>query len=133
MKIHRILLQVAVLGALLLSSAVLASAQETPKTPSEIPHREVTKLVVENNNFLDVHIYGMRNGYYRSLGTVTGLSKAELTIPESLTIPGADFEILADPIGSNLSYQTGPILLGTSREVDLTIQGDLALSSFMVK
>ena len=98
-----------------------------------IADKDAIKLVVENNNFLDMHVYGMRDGYYRSLGMVTGLSKAEFTIPESLTIPGGDFQILADPIGGTLSYQTDAIVLGTSKEVDLTIQNDLALSSFVLR
>jgi hypothetical protein len=120
------------LGALLLTAAVSATAQEAPKA-TDHAGREAVKLVVKNNNYLDVHIYGMRDGYYRSLGMVTGLSKAEFTIPETLMIPGGDFQILADPIGGTLSYLTDPIVIGTSKEVDLLIQSDLAMSSFALR
>lgn len=133
MRVSKVLFPASLFGALFLTLAVTASGQEVPKKPAEKPKREVIKLVVENNNFLDMHVYAMRDEVYRSLGVVTGLSQAELTIPELMTTPGADFEILADPIGSNLSYQTGPILMGSSRELHLILQGDLALSTFFVR
>jgi len=129
MKIFRTSFLASLLGILLLTVAIAASAQEAPKKAE----KSVIKLMVENNNYLDMHIYGMRDGYYRSLGIVTGLSKAELTIPETLLIPGSDFQILADPIGGTLSYQTEAIVMGTGTEVDLTIQNNLALSSFIIR
>jgi hypothetical protein len=133
MKISRSLFRGSALGALLLALAVSASAQETPKKASDKSDGSAIKLMVENNNYLDMHLYGMRNGYYSSIGVVTGLSKAELIIPETLTTPGGEFQILADPIGGTVSYLTDPIILGTSREVDLTIQNALELSSFTIR
>jgi len=132
-KIFRTSFLASMLGTLLLTVAISASAQEAPKKASEKSEKSVIKLVVENNNYLDMHIYGMRDGFYRSLGVVTGLSKAELTIPETLLTPGSDFQILADPIGGTLSYHTEAIVMGTGKEVDLTIQNDLALSSFTLR
>lgn len=132
-KVFRTSSLASALGALLLALAVSASAQEAPKTPSGTTDRSTITLMVENNNFLEVHVYGMRDGYFRSLGTVTGLSKAKLTIPETLTTPGADFRILADPIGGTLSYLTDPIVMGTGQEVELRIQNDLALSYFTIR
>lgn len=125
--------RVSALTVLFLALASSASAQEAPKKVAEKSHRETIKLEVENNNYLDMHIYGVRDGYFRSLGVVTGLTSEELTIPETLTLPGAEFQILADPIGGTVSYLTDPIVLGTGKEVDLTVQNDLALSSFSVR
>jgi len=133
MKIPRTSFLASALGALLLTLAVSASAQEAPKKMADRSVREGIKLVVENNNYLDMHVYGMREGYYRSLGMVTGLSKAEFMIPESLTIPGGDFQILADPIGGTLSYQTDPIVISNGEEIDLLIQNNLALSSVTLR
>lgn len=133
MKIFRTSFLASLLGTLLLTMAISASAQEAPKKASEKAEKSVVKLMVENNNYLDMHIYGMRDGFYRSLGVVTGLGKAELTIPETLLTPGSDFQILADPIGGTLSYQTEAIVMGTGKEVDLTIQNNLALSSFIIR
>lgn len=133
MRITRASFLPSALGVLFLTLAASASAQETPKKVASKPDKEAIKLVVENNNYLDMHVYGMRDGYYRSLGMVTGLSTAEFTIPESLALPGGDFQILADPIGGTLSYQTDPIVISTSKEIDLLIQNNLALSSFTLK
>ena len=133
MKITRTSFLTSAFGALLLALAVSASAQEAPKKVAAKPEKEAVKLVVENNNYLDIHVYGMRDGYYRSLGMVMGLSKAEFTIPETLMNPGGDFQILADPIGGTLSYQTDPIVISTSKEIDLVIQNSLAQSYFTLR
>jgi hypothetical protein len=133
MKLFRTMSRASALGAILLTVAVSASAQEAPKKAADKTDRNTIKLVVENNNYLDMHVYGMRDGYYRSLGVVTGLSKAELKIPADLTWPGADFQILADPIGGTISYLSDAIVMGTGKELDLTLQNDLALSSFMIR
>lgn len=133
MNLFRTSYRASALGALLLTVVVSASAQEAPKKVASKPEKEVVKLVVENNNYLDIHVYGMRDGYYRSMGVVTGLSKSEFTIPEILMNPGGDFQILADPIGGTLSYQTDPIVISTSKEVDLVLQGNLGLSYFTLK
>jgi hypothetical protein len=125
--------RVSALTVFFLAMASSVSAQEAPKKVAEKSHKETIKLEVENNNFLDMHIYGVRDGYFRSLGVVTGLTSEELTIPETLTLPGAEFQILADPIGGTLSYLSDPIVLGTGKEVDLTVQNDLALSSYVVR
>jgi hypothetical protein len=125
--------RVSALTVFFLALASSASAQEAPKKVAEKSHKETITLEVENNNYLDMHIYGVRDGYFRSLGVVTGLTSEALTIPETLTLPGAEFQILADPIGGTLSYLTDPIVLGTGKEVDLTVQSDLALSSYSVR
>jgi hypothetical protein len=133
LRIRRVLPRLSVMAIFLLTLAGSVSAQEAPKKPTETPKREQVKLMVENNNYLDVHVYGVRNGYSVSLGMVSGLSKAELKIPDMLTATGEPFEILAHPIGGNLSYQTDPIILGSSKEVVLLVENALSLSSFLLR
>jgi hypothetical protein len=115
-------------GALVLFLAASAAAQEPPVKPSAKQQEQAIKLVVENHNYLDMNVYAMRDGMYRPLGVVTGLSKAELAIPRFMTMGETDFELLANPIGSNRSYLTGPILFGSAKEIDLTIESDLGRS-----
>jgi hypothetical protein len=133
MKSSRSLVRGSAVAALLLALAGSASAQEAPKKAPDNSPRNGIKLVVENHNYLDMHLYWMRDGAYHSLGMVTGLSKEELTIPEDLAIPGRDFQILADPIGDPLSYLTDPIIVVLGQEVDLNIEADLALTSFTIR
>jgi hypothetical protein len=132
-KMPQHLTRASLAGAFVLILATAASAQEAPPKPSDKPRREDIQLVVQNDNYWDMHIYAMRGGLYRSLGIVTGLSTAELKVPEYLTLAGADFQVIADPIGSNLSYMTGPIVMGNAREIDLSVGADLALSSYVLK
>ena len=123
-------------SALTLSGAVPSYAQEvTGKEPPKEATKEkaVVKLRVDNANFLGVHIYAIRDGYIRSLGFVEGLARAELTLPEVFVAPIGEFRVLADPLGSRVGYLSDPVLLGTSKEVDLTVENQLEFSHVTVR
>jgi len=132
-KILRGMTRASLAGALSLMLAASASAQVWPEEPAEQTAKDAVKLKVENLDYWDMHVYMMRDGYYRSLGVVPGLGTGEFSIPAYMALPGGDFEILADPVGSNLSYQTGPIEIGTAAELDVTLQSNLTLSSYTLK
>jgi len=132
-KVLHGLTRIPLAGALLLIMAASVSAQEAPENASYTPKGDAVKLVVDNNNFWDMHMYVMRDGAYRSLGVVSGLSRTNLEIPRSLTASGGELQILADPIGERMSYFSGPIVLGTANEIDLMLQSDLSLSWFTLK
>jgi hypothetical protein len=114
-------------------ASATAWGQETQQKPLVKTKGEDIRLVVENDNYLDTHIYAMQGGLYRSLGIVTGLSTAELKVPQYLAMGGTDFQIVADPIGSSLSYMSGPIVIGSANEIDLTVAANLAFSSYMLR
>ena len=127
------LTQAALAGALILVSAASVSAQQAQSKESGKSKRNEVTLAVQNDNYWDMHVYAMRDGAYWSLGFAPGLSHAKFTIPEFMTAPTSDFQILAKPVGSNVSYMTGPILMGTANEIDLTLQNDLVFSSFLLR
>ena len=132
-KVLHGLTRASLVGVFLLVLTASVSAQEAPKKPSDKSKSDDVKLVVENNNYWDIHVYALRAGIYRSLGVVPGLGQADFKIPHDLTVTGGDFQILADPIGQRISYLSGPIVLGTANEIDLMLQSDLPMSSFMLK
>ena len=127
------LFRTSILTVFLLGMASTVSAQEPPRKTKEKSNGEAVTLEVQNNNFMDMHIYVMRDGFVRSLGVVTGLTSEELTLPEVLTLPGAEIQILAAPIGSRLSYLTDPIVVGTGETVELMLQSELSMSSYSLK
>ncbi len=95
------------------------------RTPSVV-------LEVENNNWLDVHLYVVRDGMLTSLGFMNGPGEAEFAVPGLATLPGADVQLLVLPIGGTASYLSPPLVIDRGDIVDLTIQNDLALSSVTV-
>jgi hypothetical protein len=127
------LFRISILTVFSLGLASTVSAQEPPRTPKEKPNGEAVTLEVQNNNFMDMHIYVMKDGFVRSLGVVTGLTTEELTIPEVLTLPGAEIQILAAPIGSRLSYLTDPIVVETGETVELMLQSELGMSTYSLR
>lgn len=87
---------------------------------------------VENNNWLDVHVYLVRDGEPTSLGFVTGPGHDQLTLPWMSTVPGGDVQILVLPIGGTDSYLSQPLTVNPGDVLDLNVQNVLALSTVTV-
>ena len=86
-----------------------------------------------NNGFLDMHIYVRQSGQSRSLGMVTGLSEATLTLPRQMAESLRGIQILADPIGGSRPYVTPVVLVYPGERIRLTIQNALSLSTAWVE
>lgn len=89
-------------------------------------------LNVENNNWLDVHVYLVRNGDPFSLGTVSGPGERQLALPELATTPGAQVQILVLPIGGGDDYLSPTLLVNPGDVLHLTVENSLDLSSVTV-
>ena len=121
-------------GALTAMSPGPLWAQATDNAPTENavaerkPHAE---LVVQNNNWLDAHVYLVRGSMRTSLGFMTALGKREFELPSWATLPGNDVQILVHLIGG-VSYLTPVINVYPGDVVELVVQNNLALSSTAV-
>ena len=121
-------------GALTAMSPGPLWAQATDNAPTESavaerkPHAE---LVVQNNNWLDAHVYLMRGSMRTSLGFITALGKREFELPSWATLPGNDVQILVHLIGG-VSYLTPAVNVDRGDVVELVVQNNLALSSAVV-
>lgn len=122
------LIALALVGAAGSTSPVAAQEAAPAPSTSEAPIRTAS-VQVENHNWLDMHVYAVRNGTLFSLGVVTGLSGDTLTVPASALTPGADFEILADPIGGASAYVSPRLVVTSGDVVKLTIENHLATSA----
>jgi hypothetical protein len=74
----------------------------TPARPGSVAHAPRTVLEVDNRGFADMAIYAVNSGQRVRLGTVTGSTKSELTIPNSLLGGTRRLVFVADPIGGNV-------------------------------
>jgi len=113
-----------------LSAAVVGLAAAAP-APAPMP--DPVSLTVTNNNFYDMHIYGWRDGVYQSLGVVNSFSTEKVSVPEFLAAPGADFRLIADPIGGSGVYASAPIVVSPGQTVELRIENSIGLSSVVVR
>lgn len=83
----------------------------------------VTKLEVDNQAFLDMNIYVLRDGGARlRLGTATGNSKTTLTIPDMVMLSGATpLKFVADPIGGRRTSVSSSVIVNPGDIVTLRI------------
>ncbi len=121
-------------GALTAMSPGPLWAQATDNAPTENPFAERkphAELVVQNNNWLDAHVYLVRGSMRTSLGFMTALGKREFELPSWATLPGNDVQILVHLIGG-VSYLTPVVNVYPGDVVELVVQNNLALSSTVV-
>ena len=106
-----------------------AAAREAPTAATQRVH---PTLQVDNANWLDVHVYLVRDGISTSLGFLTGPGNATIALPDLATWAGSDVQLMVLPVGSRQVYLSPPVIIGRGDEVDLRIENNLALSSVTV-
>jgi hypothetical protein len=120
----------------LIPSAAWASPVPQPVTPPDSAwarHERLGPVVqVENDNWLDVHVYVVRDGEPYSLGFVTGPGHAQFTLPWMATVPGGQVQILVLPIGGTEDYLSDPLIVNPGDVLNLNVQNVLQLSSVTV-
>ena len=121
-------------GALTAMSPGPVWAQVTDNAPSENPiaeRKHHAELVVQNNNWLDAHVYLVRGAMRTTLGLMPALTKRGFELPSWATRPGDDVRILVHLIGGG-SYLTPVVNVYRGDVVKLVVQNNLALSSAVV-
>jgi len=104
----------------------------TPAPVAKAKAKDTAELLVENGNWLDAHLYLVRDGTLTSLGFVGALAKDRLVLPPLATSTGSAVQILVLPIGSTGAYLTPDLLVNPGDEVELTVQNQLSLSTVAV-
>lgn len=94
---------------------------------------ERTVIHVANNNWSDMTIYLLRDGYRQRLGTVTSQSSDTFVVPTHLIASAADVRLLADPIGSSRTFTSPAILIAPGQRTEWQLENSLALSSMWVR
>ncbi|HEX6558736.1 MAG TPA: hypothetical protein VF021_04720 [Longimicrobiales bacterium] len=114
------------------AAAVAACAPAAERAAMNAPVKSRTKLVVENNNWLDVAVYLVRGSARARLGTVNSMSKEQFTIPDAYVLGVSDIVVQADPIGSTITYVSPPIQVFPGARVNLSVSNNIRLSNFAV-
>ncbi|MDE0082070.1 MAG: hypothetical protein OXT72_05420 [Gammaproteobacteria bacterium] len=100
------------------------------RAPQDTP----VQIAVENNAYLDMHIYVIYSGgLSRSLGMVTGLSKRTLVIPRQVIHTHSEIQLFADPIGGNQGYLSETMFASPGERIRFTIQNLPGLSTAWIE
>lgn len=76
---------------------------------------------VDTQGFLDMTVFAARSSQRVRLGTATGNSKTNFTVPASLASSLTPLRFIADPIGSNRASVSQEITVAPGDTVVLTI------------
>jgi hypothetical protein len=96
-------------------------ARQQPETDITAEPVGPTRLLVQNQAFLDMTIYVYRNSQRIRLGQASGNGTTRFTIPASLIFGATPLRFQADPIGGRRTPVTSEITVTAGDEVVLTI------------
>ena len=103
-----------------------------PDSAATANRKKQSMVQVENNNWLDVHVYMVQDGEPISLGVVGGPGKERLHVPAMALTPGSQVQILILPIGGLQDYLSPPLMVNPGDTLDVTVENDISLSSVTV-
>lgn len=101
-------------------------------TSGSRPERGTTVVEVDNGNFADVTVYALSTGQYYRLGEVSGHGRATLRLPRQLDTV-RDLRLVADPIGSRVSYFSDAVLFEPGDRLVLSVGPTMNLSTVSVR
>jgi hypothetical protein len=124
---HRTLGRVALLGALLSSACVTHRPSDLGSARSVAP-----KVIVRNDNWLDVVIYAVHGSSRIRVGTVGGSSTTTFRLTGEAANGATPLQILADPIGSRSTYVTDPVTLNPGQHLELQLGSVISTSTYAI-
>ena len=86
-------------------------------------------LKVTNHNWLDVTIYVLHDGQRTRIGSVTGSSTQDFTLPRRLLGQSHELALLGEAIGSPDFARTEVLNIQPGQYIEWTLETDLRRSS----
>src|SRR5881397_183992 len=113
----------------LLLLALLVAGGCHPRQRGEVaPDTDIT-LDVINHNWLDVTVYVLHDGQRTRIGTVTGSSTQDFTLPRWLLGQSHELALLGEAIGSPDFARTEVLNIQPGQYIEWTLETDLRRSS----
>lgn len=113
MKIKSLALALVLLGA--------ASCKTLSRGSGNTDQNQPTVLQVDNQGFIDMDVFTLRNSQRVRLGTALGASKSTFTIPSTLVNGLTPLRFIADPIGGRRASVSQEITVAPGDTVMMTI------------
>ena len=112
-------------------AAIVAVPALAAQTASEEKSERTTVRVV-NDNWHDITVYAVRDGYRRRLGTVTSFTKRVFALPQTFLIPSSNLRLVADLIGRRGAYVSEAIVIGAGDLVEWRLWNNINLSNIFI-
>lgn len=119
--------------AMVAAVSISACHQAAPKIGEPLPSSEKISIQVENRNKLDVMIYVVHSGMQSRLGLATAFTTTAFELPLASLGSGADYRLLADPIGMRIVVTTETLHARTGDEVTWSLEDNFARSTVTVR
>lgn len=104
------------------------------KSPAKTaPASAAMPVEITNHNWADIVVYAVHLGTRYRLGMVTSMSQRVLEVPRSVNAAVDGISLLADPIGSDDSYQTQNIMPGPGDAIIFVVESNLGISRYSVE
>ena len=117
-------------AALIAASALSACAPHSGRAGQL--QRVQTTLMVENNNWMDMTVYVVRDGLRSRVGSVTSFTRSRFVLTPAMIGGVGEIRLLADPLGSNQQFLSEPILVNEGQQVRFRVENNMQLSSYTV-
>jgi hypothetical protein len=105
----------AMVAALAFGASCRAKSNELPEIAP------ITRVTVDNRNYLDHTVYVLRGSERIRLGNATGNQRTTFRIPPNIIFGGTALRFIADPIGARGAPVSDEITVHPGDNVSLTI------------
>lgn len=108
-----------------------ACSGRTGEAGGEVVPANSVGLDVKNQNFLDVDVFQIVDGFSTRLGTVTGNGTRHFLLDPA--VGSRDFHLIAVPIGGAGRASSGTLAVGPGQTIVFTVGAVLANSNVLIK
>ncbi len=110
--------------------AAQTASEEKSETPSAESQQTTVRVV--NDNWNDITVYAVRDGYRRRLGTVTSFTNRVFALPRAFLVPSSDLRLIADPIGPRGTYVSEALVVNPGDVVEWRLRNNIRLSNIFI-
>lgn len=95
--------------------------------------RSSVHVEVQNRSWADVIVFVRAGSTMRRLGMVPAQNLRAFVIPRSLSTPGTEVHLRADPVGSDVAQESPPVVLGGGETLVWTLVEYAGHSTLVVR
>lgn len=95
--------------------------------------RTTVQVEVENRSWADVIVFARAASNTRRLGMVPAQNRRVFVVPRSLSAPGTELHLRADPVGSDVVQHSPPVVLGGGETLVWTLVEYAGHSTLVVR
>lgn len=83
-----------------------------------------TVAEVSNDSWFNIRVYIADQGRRERLGSVSSYESSSFEVPTDIVRTSGEIQLLADPVGSTVTYRSSPVLIGAGQLIQWTVQND---------